>query len=153
MKIKLIFKITLYVTLFSLYLTGLLVWTGKTFFLADHGFGFEPPAATIWYLRFHSIISLWFLIIFGYLFRSHIQPGLKSTRKKISGISLITWIAILIITVPGIFYITDETLKNKVAWIHTYVGLTLIGLFFVHLFSKVAPLKIYSTSKQKKDIL
>ena len=153
MKIKIRFKIVLYLTLFLLYLTGLLVWTTKTFFVVDTGFGPEPPGTTIWYLRLHSIISLWFLIIFGYLYRSHIQPGLKSSRKKLSGVSLLILISIVIATVPGIFYITNEPLKNQVSWIHTYLGLSLVGFFFLHLFAKMLPLKIYNTSKYKRESL
>ncbi len=136
-----------------LYATGFLVWVAKTFLQVDTGFGLEAPAATIWYLRSHSMISLWFLIIFGYLYRSHIQPGLNSSRKKISGLTFLIGIAIVIITVPGIFYITNDSVKNKVSWLHTYMGLALLGFFFIHLFSKAIPLKTYKNSQQKKDTL
>ena len=80
MKLRPGFKLVLYVSLSLLYFSGAYVWAR----------GMAPDASrlTVSLLHFHSIISLWFLILFGYLWHSHIQKGLKARKKMKSGISL-----------------------------------------------------------------
>lgn len=136
MKIHQPFKNILYLTLFGLYTTGLVVWILQTWFKVDNGFGPEAPASTIWYLRLHAWIGLWFLMVFGYLYGAHIQPGLMGRRKRKSGWILLALFGILFVTVPGLYYITNDDFKNKVALIHTVLGLVLFAPFFVHLLLK-----------------
>ena len=73
MKLRPGFKLVLYVSLSLLYFSGAYVWAR----------GMAPDASrlTVSLLHFHSIISLWFLILFGYLWHSHIQKGLKADDR------------------------------------------------------------------------
>ena len=136
MKIHSNFKRTLMITFAALYLSGLVVWVLQTWFMADHGFGLEKPAQTVWFLRGHSIVGLWFLIVFGYLFRSHIQPALRSRASRPSGYFLLALFAILILTVPGLFYLVNEGLRNSTAAVHTYCGVFILLPFVFHSVAK-----------------
>jgi hypothetical protein len=126
------FKVILYTTLLILYGTGVAVWVLNSWFTVDQGLGPEPLKQVIWILRSHSTFGLWFLILFGYLFNSHVRRGWRADRKIKSGIFLISPIIFLIVTVPLLFYLTDESLKERVVWIHTYLGLVMPAPFIIH---------------------
>ena len=133
MKIRKRFKYSLYLSLISLYATGVLVWILNTWFHADKGLGPEPSPLALPSLHIHSILGLWFLMVFGYLFHSHILPGLRRQQKLKSGWTILSVCLILILTVPGLFYFTDESFKSVTSLIHIYVGLASILIFAVHL--------------------
>lgn len=130
MKIKRLFKINLAVSFTALYLTGFLYWwlvsrhpqTPET----------EPVAGGTLFLHSHSILGLWSLILFGYLYRSHIQPGFKAKRRRLSGFATLTALVILIVTVPGLFYLVNEEQKTAVAALHTYLGLAILFPVALH---------------------
>ena len=137
MKIPLFLKSILYFVLFGLYGTGLIFWVLKTWVQKDYGLGPEMPHESIWFLQSHSVLGLGFLILFGYLIRSHVEKGLKAKKKTKSGLFLLSVFVILILTVPLLFYGSDEVQKNKVALFHTYLGIFLIVPFIVHLMTKL----------------
>ncbi len=133
MKIRKRFKYFLYLSLFTLYATGVVVWILETWFKADKGMGPEPSPFALPSLHIHSILGLWFLIVFGYLFHSHILPGLRRQQKLKSGWAVLLVCLILILTVPGLFYLTDESFKSLTSLIHVSVGLASILIFAIHL--------------------
>jgi hypothetical protein len=129
-------KRILYPALLGLYVSGVAVWVMQTFMQRDHGFGLQAPPQTLDILHIHSIIGLWFLLVFGYLFRAHIETGWRSKMKRRSGVLLTAPFLILFATVPGLFYLVDEKWKSTTSFIHTYLGLILVVPFFIHYFTK-----------------
>lgn len=136
MKIPLRQKIILLLTLTALYATGVSVWVLSRWFLVVSAFGPESSPMRVFWLQMHSIVSLWFLALFGFIFHSHVMPAWRRGRKRLSGSFLTGVLIFLSLTVPGLFYITDDTLKNNVAAVHTYVGLAAILVFLLHYFSR-----------------
>jgi hypothetical protein len=136
-KISSQFKLVLFATCFLVYFSGLGTWILGRWFQVDQGMGPEPLSAHLTLLHSHSVVSLWFLMVFGYLFHSHVLKGWKAKLKLQSGLVLLSPMVFLIVTVPFLFYLSDEAWKNRVAVMHTYVGLLLIVPFFVHLATKV----------------
>jgi FtsH-binding integral membrane protein len=129
-------KYILFATLLGMYLTGFFTWVMSHWLQVDGPLGLEPSPARLWWLQSHSVISLWFLILFGYLFHSHVEPSWRRGQKLKSGAALTGTFILLIVTVPGLFYLTNETLKSSVVWIHTYVGLSVLAVFLIHYFGK-----------------
>jgi hypothetical protein len=123
-------------TLTAVYFTGVLTWVLANWFLTNSGFGPESSPLRVFWLQMHSISSLWFLALFGYIFHSHVIPSWRRGRKRLSGAILTSVLIFLSLTVPGLFYISNDALKNSVALIHTYVGLSLVLVFLLHYFSK-----------------
>jgi hypothetical protein len=119
-----------------MYFTGVFTWVLSHWFIVDVGFGPESSPLRILWLQTHSISSLWFLALFGYIFHSHVIPSWRRGRKRLTGATLTSVLIFLSLTVPGLFYITNDSIKNSVALIHTYVGLALAGVFLLHYFSK-----------------
>jgi hypothetical protein len=123
MKLSRRIKRILYISLSLLFLSGLYYFILDHYFKTVGEFGEIQNPAQFWSLRLHSLTGLWFFIFFGYFYAKHIQPGLKGQRLKKSGLLLYSVLAILFLTVPGLFYLSDETLKFWTAQFHTYLGL------------------------------
>lgn len=134
MKMTAKLKLTLFFSLIILFLSGVLTWVLETAFQTEGPFGAEPPHSRIWWLDLHSVTGLWFLAIFGYLLHSHIEPCWRRRRHIKSGLLLTGGIVILFLTVPWLFYATDETTKQWAKWIHNYLGLIMPIPFFIHYF-------------------
>jgi hypothetical protein len=121
-----------------LYITGVSVWILEHYFKIDTGYGFEPPALKAWALHAHSIVSFLFFVLFGYLYRAHIEPGLKKRKKKFSGLLLAGSLTLLFLTVPMMFYMTGASTRAWVGFIHTWLGAVLLAPFLIHLRPKPA---------------
>lgn len=136
MKLPLRLKWLVLASLHAMYFTGLITWVMGYWFQVQTAFGNEPSPFRLWWLQLHSIVSLWFLILFGYLFHAHVQPAWRRRKKRRSGAVLTGTLIFLIATVPGLFYIANEYLKSWVAMVHADVGLTVLLIFLLHYYSK-----------------
>jgi hypothetical protein len=134
MKIRGGFKIWLYGTSLSLYLSGLLIWILEHWFYIDRGFGSEPRPLRADVLHLHGILGLLFLIIFGCLYETHIKRGLRAKRRLKSGLFLLLPLLVLLLTVQGLYYLNDGDLKTVTIWTHTYFGLALFVPGLLHPF-------------------
>lgn len=121
-----------YISFTALFLSGLIFYLLDRFFTVQGPFGPVASPARLWSLQIHSVISLWFLFLFGYIYASHIGPNLRFQRRRRSGLFFLIPMAILAVTVPGLFYLVNENAKQAVALVHTYVGLGLIIPFVIH---------------------
>ena len=142
MKFSQTFKRILFLTLVGLLLTGALVWMLDLWFQVDNGMGPEPLPSRIWILRAHAVIGLWFLMVFGAVFQTHILKGIRARKKLVSGFCLLIPIGILIITVPLLYYVIDDNIKGTVAQIHTYLGFAVTLPFFYHWLHKTTSRKL-----------
>jgi amino acid transporter len=75
-------------------------------------------------------------VLFGYLWRAHIEPGLQRRKKKVSGLAVLAVLGVLFATVPGLFYLTGETARAATAAVHTWLGAAALAPFLYHLYSK-----------------
>lgn len=119
-----------------MYASGVVTWVLARWFQVDAGFGPQPREQRVWWLDGHSTISLWFLILFGAMYKPHVVRAWHAKRKLASGLSVVSPFIFLIATVPFLFYLRDEQAKSYVAIAHTYVGLALVIPFVVHLVTK-----------------
>lgn len=130
------FKAALLWTAAILYITGLAAWALASHFQVDTGYGLEPSPLKPWFLHAHSVAGLVFLVLFGYLWRDHVEPGLRRQKKKRSGLTLVAALVVLFATVPLLFYLTGESARAWTAALHTWLGAALLAPFLYHLRSK-----------------
>jgi hypothetical protein len=136
MKLGRRFKAALLWTSALLYITGIAAKVLATHFQTDLGYGLEPSPLKPWFLHAHSVAGLLFLVLFGYLWHAHVEPGLAQRKKKRSGLTLLAALAVLFLTVPLLFYLTGESARAWIAAIHTWLGAALLAPFLFHLRSK-----------------
>jgi hypothetical protein len=127
------FKTVFWTTIVGLYLSGLGTWILQNWFYSDVGYGLQRREQTTTWLHTHSVAGLFFIGMFGYLIHSHVEMGLKQRRKIKTGLLVLTTMSILVVSVPGIFYLTLEPWKGWVSCIHTYVGLAMVIPVLAHL--------------------
>jgi hypothetical protein len=130
------FKAILLSTLTFLYATGLVTWILSHWFFVHTAFGLERSPFKSFWMQIHAIIGLGFLVIFGYTIGVHVIPSWKRRKKRFTGALLTCTIGLLTLTVPGLFYITIDSLKDSFEFAHTYVGLASLGIFLLHYFAK-----------------
>jgi hypothetical protein len=138
MKLGRRFKAVLLWTSALLYISGLAAWALASHFQVDAGYGLEPSPLKPWFLHAHSVAGLFFLVLFGYLWNAHVEPGLKHQRKKRSGLTVLAALLVLFATVPLLFYVTAESARAWTAAVHTWLGAIALAPFLFHLRSKRA---------------
>ena len=88
-------------------------------------------------LRIHGAAAMAFLIVFGTLAQIHIRAGWRQRRNRLSGGFLVGTCLVLILTGWGLYYIGYEPLRQMGSFIHSYLGLLLPLVIYLHvLFSK-----------------
>lgn len=126
MKLGKVFKRLLLATIALIWGSGLVVWALGLWFQVDRGLGPEPRPARVGWLEAHAVAGLFFFCLFGYLYRAHVEKGWRTRLKRRSGIAAFASLALLLASVPGLYYVADERLKSLIALGHTYLGLALL---------------------------
>jgi hypothetical protein len=136
-------KLTVYWMFALLYLSGAGFWLFDHFFTVETSLGTEHHPLQIWTLRLHGILAVPILILLGYVLRAHVQTSWRARNalKKMgkgsnqqAGIFLSYYLLVLVLTVPGLMYLTNETLKDWTEAVHTYLGLLLLLPFAWHVY-------------------
>ena len=126
------FKLLLLWTCGVLYATGLAAWLLASRFQVDRGYGPEPSPMRPFFLHSHSIAGLLFLVLFGYLWKDHVEPGLRKFKKRRSGLTLLAALVSVLATVPPLFYATGQTARAWTVAIHVWLGAALLAPFLFH---------------------
>ncbi len=137
MKMQTKLKKIFYFTFLLLFLTGVFYFAIEIFSSSQDDLNNPFSRTKMWTLRSHSILGLWFFFLFGHLYSKHIGPKLRRDKGKKSGLVFFASLIIVCITVPGLFYITDDHLRDGVAKLHTYLGIALIIPFLLHSIFKI----------------
>jgi len=126
------FKIIFFSACIGLYISGVAYYYFEHFVRVTTEFGNDQSPYQALILHLHGMIGLLFLSLFGYLWATHIRPGLRGRVRKKSGLTMLFSVLILCLTVPGLYYLGDEKLRAVFSNVHTYLGLAVIVPFLVH---------------------
>ena len=134
MKLTYGLKKTLLLTLLVIYGSGVGTWVLSNWFQKMGTMGLETSPYRVWWLEAHSVSSLWFIGLFGYLIHSHVLVAWRRCKKVRSGLGLTLSFLLMFATVPVLFYANSDRWRESAAWFHTYFGLALIFPFLLHYF-------------------
>jgi cation transport ATPase len=115
---------------------AVLLATGAAWLLADqfkdsaNGELWQAAGANL--LMVHGGAAMTTLLLLGALFPLHMQRAWRARKNRISGLTMITFNAILIVTAFGLYYLGSEMLRPWIGDVHIAVGLALPLLLFVH---------------------
>jgi hypothetical protein len=110
--------------------------TGAGWLLADQmkdmssGEGWQLAVAYL--LMAHGGTAMAALLLLGALFPLHVRRAWRAGRNRLTGATMVTFNAVLILTAFGLYYLGSETLRPWASLLHTAVGLLLPILFIVH---------------------
>ncbi len=142
------FKIIFLTTCMGLYISGGAYFYFEHFIrvATEFGEGQSPHQALI--LHLHGIIGLLFLGLFGYLYGTHVKPGLRGRARRVSGYAILTAVSILCLTVPGLYYLGDERLRSIFSNVHTYLGLAVFLPFIWHFVGRFEKMRARKTRER-----
>jgi hypothetical protein len=115
---------------------AVLLLTGAGWLVADRmketasGEGWQAAAANL--LMLHGGAAMATLLLLGALYPLHVRRGWRARRNRITGATMVTFNAALILTAFGLYYLGSEVLRPWASWLHIGVGLALPVLFIVH---------------------
>jgi hypothetical protein len=132
MKINRNLKYFFYLMFGALYLTGVLRYL-LSFFSGEFG----PTPLGVLSLQAHGILSLGFLVFFGYFLAAHVLPSLRQQRHRVSGIIVNIGVIVLSLTVPFLYYGAGDSARNVTIWIHTYFGMAIVIPLVFHIVKAV----------------
>jgi predicted small integral membrane protein len=110
--------------------------TGAGWLLADQmteaASGEEWQMAAAYLLMTHGGAAMATLLLLGALVPLHVRRGWRASRNRITGTTMVTFNAALILTAFGLYYLGSEALRPWSSRLHIGVGLALPVLFLVH---------------------
>lgn len=115
-------------------------WTsGISFFVMDRWVSVEGefgPQKHPWQfsvLKVHGAAAFSMMIAFGYLLASHVPAGLKTQRRRRSGLILVGAQGFMIFTAYLLYYLGDEVWRQSTSYAHAFVGFCFPFLLITHL--------------------
>ena len=126
-------KTLIYSVLTLTWLSGA-VWLILHYFLTERGeFGTEPNRFEFWMLALHGACAFFVLWLAGWLWTTHITPWWRSNgRRRVSGVVMISFSAILIISGYLLYYGSGDALRDWTAIVHWTIGLAAAVPMIVH---------------------
>ncbi|HEY0267720.1 MAG TPA: hypothetical protein VGC12_00645 [Methyloradius sp.] len=107
--------------------------SGLLWFLSHDILNAEPNDFQHWTLILHGAGSFIATMIFGSIAVQHLILGWKMQRNRISGITLFSVFAILILTAFLLYYGSEE-LHDYVRWVHIIIGLASFVVLPLHIY-------------------
>jgi len=126
---------TVYVIAGGLWLSGGLWLLFHYFLRRMTEFGFEAHPLEAWWLRLHGAFAFATLWLVGFLSARHIVSGWASGRRRLSGLTMLGAIGVLVLTGYLLYYLGDDQARSLVSLGHWGLGLGLPALFLCHRFA------------------
>lgn len=124
----------------GLYAAIAFAWgSGTAFYCLRRWFQVEGefgPQAHPWQ---HSILSLHgaaafvMLMAIGAMALSHIPSGWRTRRSRAHGVMLACAASVMAITAWALYYLSQKTTRDWIAWLHLCFGLALPALLMLHI--------------------
>jgi hypothetical protein len=132
-------RVTLYLTIAGVWLTGGL-WLIYHYFMQTEGpFGFQNnPLEKLW-LQLHAAFSFVAIWIFGMLWAIHIVQGWNMNWRRWSGGAMVGVMTLLIVSGYALYYVESQDLNDWTSILHWSVGLAALAVFLIHWLSKSQP--------------
>lgn len=126
-----------------IYIIGIGVWmTGvawlllHNFFMRPSEFGMSPNPLEPWSLRAHAAFAFGSIWLLGILSAVHIQKGWSSSRKRYSGVALLSVFVLLIFSGYLLYYVGDERARSLLSMMHWVLGVIAPLTYGIHRLSR-----------------
>jgi hypothetical protein len=114
-----------------LWLTGVLWLIAHWFFPDRNEFGALPNAWEAPLMRLHGLIAVAAVFAFGWVGAGHIVARWSAARNRLSGLWLLGFAALLVVSGYALYYSTDG-LHATAAAVHEWLGLVAIFAALAH---------------------
>jgi hypothetical protein len=117
---------------------SILLLTGAIWLLADQ-MKDAPSSGEMWQivgaymLMFHGGAAMAMLMLFGALFPLHVRVGWRGHRNRPTGVTMLTFNTILIVTSFALYYAGIDVIRRWASNFHVFFGLILPCAFLIHI--------------------
>ncbi|MFT4718216.1 MAG: hypothetical protein ACI9IL_000547 [Rickettsiales bacterium] len=140
------YKKCFFLVLSTSWITGLTFFILSEFFIINGEFGAESHPWQFPILKIHGASSFFIMVIFGYFLSAHVKKNWHSKNKKpLLGIVLLLMPILSMITAYTLYYISSDSFRNIVGYIHLFIGFLLPFILIAHIF------QMKSISKNKRN--
>jgi hypothetical protein len=80
----------------------------------------------------HGLLAFAALLLFGGLLPLHVRHGLRQRNNRLTGISLLATLPLLVLTGWGIYYLSNELLARWTSAAHVLVALPIAAILAWH---------------------
>lgn len=114
------------------WVSGAALFLIKTFGQTQNEFGFQRHALETPLRAAHGGAMMLVLAAVGSVMAVHIWAGWDTGLRRRSALALIGTALVLAATGWGHYYLSNETGRVWIGWIHTALGIGLVPLFWIH---------------------
>ena len=116
------FRRSLYTLLAVSWCTGLTFFVFLNWVTIEGDFGPEKHPLQFSILQLHGACAFLMMMFYGALLGAHLPASWKTKRSRNIGIGLATLIGLQIISAYGLYYLSDEEIRQWVSWFHLGLG-------------------------------
>lgn len=116
----------------SLYTITALSWcSGLAFFImlnwvtVEGDFGPEKHPLQFPILQLHGACAFLMIMSFGAMLAAHVPASWRTQRSRNIGIALASLIGLQMISAYGLYYLSNEDIRQWVSWFHLSLGISL----------------------------
>ena len=131
MRLEPLFRRGIYIVFAVLFVTGAAWLAADAMKDGASGERWQAIAANL--LMVHGGAAMAVLLLLGALVPLHVERGWRARRNRVTGATMVTFNAALILTAFGLYYFGSETLRPWASELHIGVGLALPVLLVVHI--------------------
>lgn len=118
---------------FALLLASGLGWLWLHHFVTVAGpFGPTPHPAEPLLVKLHGMVAYGFLVLLGALIPLHMRLGLAGQRSIVTGLTVVTAMALLALTALALYYSGGEELRALASLSHWLIGLGATAALILH---------------------
>jgi len=126
-----LFRCAIYVAVGALFASGVAWLVADP--LKDGPNGEVWQAVTAELLMVHGGLAMVILLLLGALFPVHVRGGWRKRTNRITGTTMVTLNAVLIVTAFGLYYAGSDVLRPWMSDVHLGFGLALPVLLLAHI--------------------
>jgi hypothetical protein len=132
-KIPLNYKKFLFSLLTISWVSGILFFILKTWFLVEGEFGPEKHPLQQPLLMLHGASAFLLMISYGALITGHVPSAWKLNRSRYIGITLVSILSFQIISAYMLYYLANESLRDIIAYMHLFAGISIPFILTTHI--------------------
>ncbi|MCB1582718.1 MAG: hypothetical protein R3E90_16000 [Marinicella sp.] len=126
------FRRSIYVVLGISWLTGLTFFIMNNWAAIEGDFGPEKHPLQFKVLVVHGAAAFLMLMIFGSMLSNHLPMAWKTNRLRKIGITLTSFVIIQILSAFLLYYLSSDSVRAVVVWVHLLAGMTLPVVLTTH---------------------
>jgi len=121
-------------TVFAIsWVTGIAFFIFSNWITVEGDFGPEKHPLQYPILQLHGASAFFMMMLFGALLAAHMPVSWRLNRMRNIGLTLVTLVSVQVITAYFLYYLSNESIREVISYIHLAAGGCLPFVLFTHI--------------------